>query len=264
MHDRVNCRKVKQRMLQTVRFVLGTVLATIVVSSCSSTRTTVADPLRTAIAAEDELRQAHSTAVRPNQRAAVIALYTRVVEEANSSTQNRNEALFRRGRLYAEASDCAHAVGDIEKAISAGLRTASAYMVLANCHRKAGLLDRARKDIDLAIAVASNEPVLYRARATISMEQERYDEAATDLSKSIDLIKPDESSALFEMRGDAHLAAGRYGQAVDDFHAAIRVSDRDAVQIMGSASRRSAQLAPIYEKLSKAYSGLARESLRGR
>jgi len=129
---------------------------------------------------------------------------------------------------------------------------------------KAGLLDEARKDVDRAIDVAPNEPLVYRARAMISMDQKRYEAAAQDLSKRIDLVKPDESSALFQMRGDAYLAAGQFEKAVDDYEAAIRASNRDALEIMGSASRKSAQLAPIYEKLSKAYAGLARESQRGR
>ena len=247
-------------MLSPVKL-LTAVLMTIAVSACSAIKTAPDGRLKAAIDAENELRNTRPTV---DQRKTVIALYSTVIDAGDTNLQSRNEALFRRGRLYAEASDCPRALDDIDRAIRDGLRAASAYMILANCHKRGGLLDEARKDVDRAIDVAPNEPLVYRARAMISMDQKRYEAAAEDLSKSIDLIKPDESSGFFEMRGDAYLAAGQYEKAVDDFEAAIRVSNRNAVQIMGTASRKSAQLAPIYEKLSKAYAGLARESQRGR
>jgi tetratricopeptide (TPR) repeat protein len=248
-------------MLSPMKLLLRAVLVTIAVSGCSSMQGVPDDRLTAAIAAENRLKNTRPSA---DERGAVIALYSEVIDAGDTNVASRNEALFRRGRLYAEASDCARAMDDIDRAINAGLRASGAHMILANCHRKAGLLDEARKDVDRAIVVNGNEPLLYRARAMISMDQKRYDAAAQDLSKSIDLVKPDESSDLFEMRGDAYLAAAQYENAVDDYESAIRVSNRDAVRIMGSASRRSAQLAPIYEKLSKAYAGLARESERGR
>ena len=234
---------------------------TLGVSACSSLHSPSEEPLRAAIDAEKRLRSTDSPA---DHRRSVIDLYSKVIDAGDASPSSRNEALFRRGRLYAEASDCPRALDDISRAVTGGLRAAGAYMVMANCHRRAGSLDQARKDIDGAVEAAPREPLVYRARAMLSIDEKRYEDAAQDLSKSIELTKPDESSSLFEMRGDAYAAAGRYKKAVDDYEAAIRVSNRDAMAVMGSASRRSAQLAPIYEKLSKAYAGLAWESRSGR
>ena len=261
MHNRHDYRQVEQFMLSAMKFFLRTLLMTLAVSACSSMLSAGDERLKAAIDAEKRLRSTDSVV---EHRRAVIDLYSKVIDASDTSLQSRNQALFRRGRLYAEASDCPRAVDDINRAVTGGLRAAGAYMVLANCHRRAGSLDQARTDIDHAVTVAPSEPLVYRARAMLSMDEKRYEDAAQDLSKSIELTKPDESSSLFEMRGDAYAAAARYEKAVDDYEAAIRVSNRDAIRIMGSASRQSAQLAPIYEKLSKAYAGLARESRSGR
>ncbi|MGE0278702.1 MAG: tetratricopeptide repeat protein [Nitrospiraceae bacterium] len=241
--------------------VLATTLA-VATFPCWSDSAALDSRLAAVIAKEEKARKA-SPKEQAAAKSTLIEAYTSLLKAQTDKT-SRNEALFRRGRLHAEQSNCQRALEDIGEAVASGYRSANAHMVLAYCHRRLGQLEKVREDLDHAIEVAPRDPFLYRERAIFLADKGDNAAALRDASKSIGLMAPNESSDLFVLRGDLFLALGKYEDAIDDYMAAIRISNRNAVELMGSASPRSAQLAPIYEKLSDAYSGLAKASILGR
>lgn len=217
--------------------------------------------LRDAIKSEEQLKSVRPPAERAREQAAVIQNYSRIISSEDSTPGARREALYRRAQLYARQSDCKQAIEDVSEAIREGYRSPRAYMVRAYCERSLGALENAKADIGAAISLAPEEPALYVERAQISQSQNELQEAITDLSKAISLTKSRPSNDWLLMRGDDYFAMRSYEQAIEDYRAAVKASMRNRTEIMNEPeTSRTAQLAPIYQKLSAAYSALAHVS----
>lgn len=209
---------------------------------------------------EKELRS-KGDGVPKSEYSVLIEGYSSALASAELSAADRLRALVNRGRLYVQTAQCTLAVKDLDAAIQAGIRDVAAYTARGYCRAQAGSLKGAREDLDAAISISPKEASLYRERAIVFTELKMYGEAVKDLSRSIDLIKPARSSDLHVMRGDAYLSHGDFERAIEDYGQAIRVTKDDAEKMFKSKlSPRSSSLRPLYEKLSQAYSLLARAS----
>lgn len=251
-------------MLRRLLTIAVVVMAPLFIGACVATNVPYDARLQDAMRAEEGALGSGQSSNPAGDRLRLIESYSRLIDAGDLDTESRNEALFRRARLYLRQSNCPQALSDVDRAINNGYRSAQAYVLRMSCHRRLGKTEEALHDLEMAIEAAPREPMLYRERATLLMSNERFSEALGDLTRSINLLGADQSSDLHTLRGDAYLAAGQYELAIDDYRAAIRASNRNAMEIMGSAPSRSAQLAPIYEKLSDAYAALAKASARGR
>lgn len=220
-------------------------------------------PSRNAHKEPEQLAQDRALSAPGGDRSALMEKYSRAIATSAPGSALQNEALFNRGRLYALQSDCSQAIKDLGRALEAGYRSIAAHMLRAQCHVRLGSLEDARKDMDTAITIAPREALLYRERGMILVKAGAHSAAIHDFSKSIELEKPQESSGLYVMRGDAYFAEEMYEESIQDYESALRVSKRNAMEITGgTAGSRTIQLAPIYQKLGKAYSALATESRR--
>jgi len=172
---------------------------------------------------------------------------------------------------HAAAGEYQAALSDLNNALAIAPRGAWLYANRAFVYRRMGNSDLALKDYAHAIEADPNFEIAYLGRAGFYTEGGNYDAAIADLSKAITIsplkalpatlmrcrlyaMRKDFVSALydcdsavnfwpnqaesFEMRGAVRLAAGRVGDALDDFDNALRLDGHRALSLMGRGLAR--------------------------
>ena len=219
--------------------------------------------LNDAIEREKQLRaQDLARASKTQLRASVIELYSGAIASGQLERRDRNNALVRRARLYADDKNCALAIRDLSDAIDSSYRSSLAYALRAFCYREVGSLEPARKDLDSSIALNPKDPILFRERATILIAQKKYENAEKDISASMKALRPAVSADLYVMRGDVAFAQEKYERAIANYVQAIHVTKENVKKL--KLSGPVVYLAPIYEKLASTYQALSRANAQGK
>ncbi|MCU0492948.1 MAG: tetratricopeptide repeat protein [Chloroflexaceae bacterium] len=103
---------------------------------------------------------------------------------------------------------------------------AVAYDWRGHCLWRAKQYDKARSDLDQAVALAPEEPVFYVDRGLVHRDQQQYEAALVDQSRAITL-DPTLARAFVE-RGATYRQMKRYEEALTDFTQAIALDANDA------------------------------------
>ncbi len=135
-------------------------------------------------------------------------------------------------RAYLVRGQCHEALRDWEKAANdysktLGLTTerdalATAYQHRCLCYRVQGKLDIALKDIDQALHIYPEAPLLLNNRSQVYHAQGQFERALFDISEAIRLLAKPEAYYYFR-RGLVHFDMRNYERALDDYAEALHV-----------------------------------------
>lgn len=110
-------------------------------------------------------------------------------------------------------------IDDYTRAVTLGVRLASAYNNRGTAYYALGDYDSAMLDYDQAIVLDPGDATPYNNRALIHIEAGDYERAFEDYDQAI-ALDPTYSTA-YDNRGVAYVQSGEYAQAIADFDQAI-------------------------------------------
>jgi tetratricopeptide (TPR) repeat protein len=127
------------------------------------------------------------------------------------------------------------AIADLQEAIALDPGQLSAYVTLAQIHRRRRQIDLALEELGRAIALKPNLALLYRTRARWNLERPHVTPAEralalADLDQAIGLGVPKSRELAKDLaeRGRVLLLDRQYQQALDACDAALRIDPEDA------------------------------------
>lgn len=118
-----------------------------------------------------------------------------------------------------DAADFQKAVVNYTRSIKANEKNAKAWHGRASAYCQMGRFNRCLSDINQAITLSPDNPVLYFERSNIFHNDAKWDETFTDLGKALDL-KPDYFDALVA-RAVSFSQTGKLEDSIRDFTAAL-------------------------------------------
>lgn len=147
-----------------------------------------------------------------------IAYCTTIIESGRAKPAARAQALMARGFGYILQKDVDHALADLDAAIRANPKLATAYY-----YRGAILTERdpkrALSDLSKAIALNPKDADYFRQRSSAFLKRKDYPRALADLTTAIGLAKDPKS--LYFLRGAAYEDIGQKDKAIADFQASL-------------------------------------------
>jgi len=147
-----------------------------------------------------------------------IAYCTTIIESGRAKPAARAQALMARGFGYAFQKDLDRALADLDAAIRANPKLATAYY-----YRGAILTERDPKraltDLSKAIALNPKDADYFRQRSSAFLKRKDYPRALADLTTAIGLAKDPKS--LYFLRGAAYQDSGQRDKAIADFQASL-------------------------------------------
>lgn len=128
------------------------------------------------------------------------------------------------GNQSLDAGDFQKAVVNYTKSIKADEKNAKAWHGRARTYCQLGRFNRCLSDVNQAITLSPNDPVLYFERSNIFHNDAKWDETFADLNKAIDL-KTDYFDALVA-RATSFSQTGKLEDSIRDFTAALNAVPR--------------------------------------
>src|SRR5450759_4062703 len=141
-----------------------------------------------------------------------------------------------RGLAYLDRGDIAHAIADLNQAISLAPDFAPAYQNRGNAWYARGNYGQALADYDTAIKLDPNSPSPYVNRATVRRDLGYVDGALEDYQKAISLGA--DSARLYGGRGQLYLRQRDYVHALADFDHALQIEPSAANYLLRGHSRQ--------------------------
>ena len=138
---------------------------------------------------------------------------------ATDRTTTDAQVLYDRGHQSFQTGDYREAVECFSHAIRLKPNIAAGYRYRALAYLEMGQRVDALNDLDQAIRLRSDDPLLYADRARVLFRQRAYPAAIDDCTRALEI---DEGLApLFGLRGECHAADGNTTQAFADFAVAL-------------------------------------------
>ena len=141
-----------------------------------------------------------------------------------------------RGLAYLDRGDIAHAIADLNQAISLAPDFAPAYQNRGNAWYARGNYGQALADYDTAIKLDPNSPSPYVNRATVRRDLGYVDGALEDYQKAISLGA--DSARLYGGRGQLYLRQRDYVHALADFDHALQIEPSAANYMLRARARQ--------------------------
>ena len=145
---------------------------------------------------------------------------------ANDRTTADAQSLFDRGHLSLQSGDFPEAVECFTRAIRLKPNIAAGYRFRALAYLELGQRIDALNDLDQAIRIRSDDPMLYADRARVLYRQRSFAAAIADCDRALNLDPG--LAPLHGLRGECHAANGETNKAFADFAVAM---EQDAPNI---------------------------------
>jgi len=130
-----------------------------------------------------------------------------------------------RACCYFEIGDVNDSVTDLTKAIQLH-PSFTAYLNRGNDYYFMRDYAKAMADLDQSINLCSTNDIAYKTRAAIHGHWDEYELAIKDWSQGLKLNPKDPSALVF--RGQAYVNVGRFDDALNDYHDAVRMDPSNA------------------------------------
>ena len=141
-----------------------------------------------------------------------------------------------RGLAYLDRGDIAHAIADLNQAITLAPDFAPAYQNRGNAWYARGNYGQAIADYDTAIKLDPNSPSPYVNRATVRRDLGYVDGALEDYQKAISLGAG--GARLYGGRGQLYLRQRDYVHALADFDHALQIEPSAANYMLRGHARQ--------------------------
>lgn len=143
-------------------------------------------------------------------------------------SQELAQFTFEQGCSHLEAKAFHDALACFDRVIELAPSRAAGYQARAKTAWELGRRADAFRDIDQAVRLASNNPLLYAERADYHFQQRAFEQAIADCDKVLSL---DPGWAPIQgLRGECHAALGNSNAAMRDLAAAIEADPAHTVQ----------------------------------
>jgi tetratricopeptide (TPR) repeat protein len=167
---------------------------------------------------------ADDTAWRPCKEA--ISPQEKVEACSRTISQTRDKRLLerarnRRGLAYVALGQFDHAIEDFSQVIRLNDKIAGYFDNRLNAYRLKGDAVSALKDADSAVRLAPTYTFVYRSRALVLGDLDRFSDGIDELTKAIQINSHD--AGLFMDRGQMYAKHGNLPAAVNDFTNAIAI-----------------------------------------
>src|SRR6185437_7362993 len=140
-----------------------------------------------------------------------------------------------RGLAYLDRNDVAHAIGDLNQAVTLAPEFAPAYQNRGNAWYARGNYGQAMSDYDMTIKLDPNTASPYVNRATLRRDLGNIDGALEDFAKAIS-INPRHAGA-YSARGELYMRQHNSARATADLDQAIRLSPSAAAYMLRAQAR---------------------------
>lgn len=212
--------------------------------------------LKSAIGAEEELKEKTSLFERRPDFDRAIELYSKAIAAGDLSSRSKVRALLGRAGLYAAQGNCPAAVRDVDESLKLEANQIKAYALRGSCRQQVKAYEEALEDFNKAVALAPRDALLLRERGAVHAALNEHDKAIRDYTESIRILRPTESSDILVERGDVFKAQGKHERAIEDYQRAVQIVKKNAAKL-SSGNEGIVQLQPIYRRLADAYQVLA-------
>ncbi len=138
---------------------------------------------------------------------------------ATDRTTADAQVLYDRGHQSFQTGDFREAVECFTRAIRLKPNVAAGYRYRAMAYLEMGQRVDALNDLDQAIRIRSDDPMLYADRARVLFRQRSYPAAIADCTRALEL--DDGLAPLYGLRGECHAANGDTRQAFADIAVAL-------------------------------------------
>lgn len=129
------------------------------------------------------------------------------------------------GDAHERSGDLQRALADYNKAVALAPQNPELYRQRGNVYERLGDYARAESDYSQAIQMAPRTPDGYISRGNVYVTLRKYDAAIVDYSSAIKLDSNDFKA--YVGRSLAHIGKGNYDQAIADCNESIRLNPRD-------------------------------------
>ena len=129
------------------------------------------------------------------------------------------QVLYDRGHQSFQTGDFREAVECFTRAIRLKPNVAAGYRYRAMAYLEMGQRVDALNDLDQAVRIRSDDPMLYADRARVLFRQRSYPAAIADCTRALEL--DDGLAPLYGLRGECHAANGDTRQAFADIAVAL-------------------------------------------
>src|ERR1043166_37853 len=151
-----------------------------------------------------------------------IAACTNLLRAGRLRGEPEGVAYALRGLAYLDRNDVAHAIGDLNQAITLAPEFAPAYQNRGNAWYARGNYGAAMSDYDMTIKLDPNTASPYVNRATLRRDLGNANGALDDFAKALS-INPRHPGA-YSGRGELYLRQKNYNRAAADFDSALRLA----------------------------------------
>jgi tetratricopeptide (TPR) repeat protein len=150
-----------------------------------------------------------------------FSLWTSVIQKGDEKLPM---AYVNRGAAFQKAGLLDKAVADYEMAVNLDPSDYRAYISLGRILEQMGLFDRAKEAVEKAIASNPSSHEAFRNRGLLMEKNGQFDEAIADYSKAI-ALQPTYFEA-YNNRGLIYAKMGRFDKAIADYSEAITINPR--------------------------------------
>ena len=213
-------------------------------------------------AAQAQSREAQLCATQSESQADQrIAACTSMLNSGRLHGKQEGIAYELRGLAYLDRGDIAHAIADLNQAITLAPDFAPAYQNRGNAWYARGNYGQAIADYDTAIKLDPKAPAPYVNRATVRRDLGYVDGALEDYQKAIGL--GGDSARLYGGRAQLYLRQRDYAHALADFDHALKL-EPSAANYMAARPRQTGQRRLRWRARRLRGSGAARSEKRRR
>ena len=157
------------------------------------------------------------------------------------------------GNLFLENGNSDRARIEIQKAIAKDPALPYAHLILGAAYRRLGLLESAGKEFDIAIAQSPGDPLGYEDRGTIYLLQGTAPECAIEMFRKALAINPDMPDSLAGI-AKCYLASGQPSLAVPLLQHAVELEPQSTKMhyLLGRAFQREGKYTDANKELVEA------------
>src|SRR3954468_5997938 len=194
-----------------------------------------AAPVRSASMSNDARMCTTQTEDIADQR---IAACTNLLRTGHLRGEPPGVAYAMRGLAYLDRNDVAHAIGDLNQAVTLAPEFAPAYQNRGNAWYARGNYGQAMSDYDMTIKLDPNTASPYVNRATLRRDLGNANGALEDFAKAIS-IDPRHAGA-YSARGELYLRQKNTSRANADFDSALRIAPTLRTYVLRAQAREEA------------------------